>query len=169
MMISITVPVHAKDTSQTDDNNKVLENANDLNEEENEYLGLFSPKGPSDSASTYSSGVIAAHLTRSGNTTGVDLILSWNGGFPIKAFRFTKLTVKSTNVLGQKIYATIYTGDYVVYRFTSGYHVYKTLKRITIPKDVTKVRVEVSSLMVQRSNEGDWLSGILKSATVTIK
>jgi hypothetical protein len=62
----------------------------------------------------------------------------------------------------------MFTGNYMTYNFPASKHYYKHIKRVTIPKNVKKVKVNVSTLQVY-DNQFGWLSGILSSQTVTIK
>ena len=46
-------------------------------------------------------------------------------------------------------------------------HLYVSIKRISIPTNVTKAKINVSALQVLTTD--GWLSGYLSDATVTIK
>lgn len=138
-----------------------------------EIIGTFENSNDSNDVQTCAleSGVISGHLSRSGNTSKVTLILSWNGSFRIKGLRFKKLTVTNGSAINTKTYATIKPSSttYATYwSSTYSYHVYITIKVINIPTSVSKARVSVTGLQIY-TDDGYWLSGILNSKNITIK
>jgi len=138
-------------------------------------IGIFNRqekrKSKIQSYSLVKTGTISAHLIRSGNTKNVDVILSWNGDFPINAIRFKKLTITNGAILNPKTYVTISPKNtrYLTYNASSyTYHLYKTIKRVSIPISVKKATVKATDLQVYYKDFG-WLSGVLKSGNITIK
>ncbi|MEE0966757.1 MAG: hypothetical protein U0L85_06885 [Bacilli bacterium] len=162
LIIGSFSPIFALETNESLDKNS---------SSDSEVLGEFYLSSENENNSRgllFETGVVNGHLARSGSTTSVDLILSWNGDFQVKGFRFTKLQVTGTSLLNPTIYSTLYTGNYMTY-LSSSYsnHLYVSIKRISIPTNVTKAKINVSALQVLTTD--GWLSGYLSDATVTIK
>ena len=154
LLITSVIPAYAKEE---------INGTLDTNDQ-TEIIGTFTQNS---NERLFETGIVRGHLTRSGDTTNVDLILSWNGDFQVKGFRFTKLQVTGTSLLNPTIYHTMFTGDYMTFTsYTFSNHLYVTIARISIPTSVTKAKINVSALYVLTTD--GWLSGILTDATVTI-
>lgn len=114
-------------------------------------------------------GEVSVSLIRDGDSEDVQVYMNWVGDFSISGFRFKKLTAKSTSALFPKTYGTVGNGSsYKTYNVVASPVAYRYITTITIPTDVEKAKITVSSLQVYELVNSSWISGLLASKNITI-
>lgn len=113
--------------------------------------------------------VISASVIRSGTSDDCELYLNWTGDDLYSAFRYKKMTVKSTSILFAETYGTFGNGSSYETEYVTAAAIGSTkIGDVTIDSDVEKVKVSSSGLQGYKMSSASWLSALEFTGTVTI-
>ncbi|WP_373742482.1 hypothetical protein, partial [Jeotgalibaca porci] len=108
--------------------------------------------------------IVTAYVNRVGTGKSCQIYLRWDGNLYITRWRLTELTIRSSNILANTLYASFNPGAKDVPGATSGSVFIGTF---SVPTSQSKVRVATKGLQAYTTSNG-WLSAIVNNGQATI-